>query len=94
MRLIGTSLHIRRDEGLTNRGELLLPETMVKLGQTGKVIGCGPGRFNQDGTWESVRSAVGSRVLFRMDQGLDAGDGTLFLKDELVYCVLGNEERV
>src|ERR687892_2718874 len=59
----------------TTKGGIYLPDTAKEKPQEGEVIAVGPGRVSDAGTRIPMELAVGDRVVYSKDAGMEYKDG-------------------
>lgn len=57
-------------------GGILLPDSAKEKPQVGEIVGIGPGKRNNDGSYQTVDIKIGDKVLFSKYAGTDIKLGT------------------
>lgn len=67
---------VEEDEMTFAGGQLVLPDTAKEKPQVGEVVQVGPGKRNDDGSFQTMEVKVGDRVLYSKYAGTDIKLGT------------------
>ena len=73
-------------------GGILLPDTAKEKPQVGKVIQVGPGKHNDDGSYQAIEVKVGDKVLYSKYAGTDiklGSDDYVLLRESDILAALG-----
>jgi chaperonin GroES len=73
-------------------GGILLPDTAKEKPQVGEVIQVGPGKRNDDGSYQTIEVKVGDKVLYSKYAGTDiklGSDDYVLLRESDILAALG-----
>ncbi|QQE65165.1 co-chaperone GroES [Leptolyngbya sp. BL0902] len=73
-------------------GGILLPDTAKEKPQVGEVIQVGPGKRNDDGSYQAIEVKVGDKVLYSKYAGTDiklGSDDYVLLRESDILAALG-----
>ena len=84
IRPLGNRLVVRRQEAITTKGGILLPEAAQEKPRQGEVMAVGPGKIDEKGRLQPLSVKVGDRVLFSSYAGTEykAGDDERLIVSE------------
>lgn len=92
---MATPLHdrviVRRSEGETMRGGIIIPDNAKEKPQQGEIIAVGRGKSNEEGKLFPLAVQVGDVVLFGKYSGTDIqidGQDLLIMREEEIMCIL------
>ncbi len=83
---LGNRIVIERQEAVTTKGGILLPETAKEKPRHGTVIAVGPGKSDEKGKVHPLDLKVGDQVLF------SSYAGTEYKEAEKDYLILSEED--
>jgi chaperonin GroES len=82
----GNRVVVKRQEALTTKGGILLPEAAQEKPREGKVIAVGPGRTDANGRVHPIDLKAGDKVLFSSYAGSE------YKADEESYLILSEDD--
>lgn len=90
---LGKRVLVKRFKATATKGGILLPDSAQEKPKEGQVIAVGPGKSNEDGTYEPVTLKVGDRILFSSYSGTEVKcecdeEECLILSEDDVFGVL------
>ena len=88
---LGNRVLIKRSKAQTTKGGILLPDSAQEKPKEGVVVAVGPGKFDENGTKESMQLKIGDRVLFSSYSGTEVkneDEEMLILSEDDILGVL------
>ena len=85
---LGNRVLVQRSKVKTSKGGIILPDTAQEKPKEGKVIACGPGKMNDEGTLEFMSVKIGDVVLFSSYAGTEVKSN----ETEEEYLILSEDE--
>ncbi len=80
----------RIEEEETTAGGIIIPDTAKEKPSEGKVVACGKGKVNEDGTTQPLDVKKGDRILFSKYAGTEVnvdGDELIIIREDDVLAV-------
>jgi chaperonin GroES len=80
-----------RDAEEKTAGGILLPDTAKEKPQVGEVVAVGPGKRNDDGSYQTIEVQIGDNVLYSKYAGTDiklAGEEYVLLSEKDILATL------
>jgi chaperonin GroES len=73
-------------------GGILLPDTAKEKPQVGEIVAVGPGKRNDDGSYQALEVKIGDKVLYSKYAGTDiklGGEEYVLLSEKDILATLG-----
>jgi chaperonin GroES len=85
---LGNRVLIKRNKKSSSKGGILLPDSAQEKPKEGTIVSVGPGKFNDEGTQETMNVSVGDLVLFSSYAGTEVKDQG----DEEEYLIMSEDD--
>lgn len=90
---LGNRVLVKRNEAISVKGGILLPDSAKEKPKQGEILSVGPGKKDKEGKLKEMTVQVGDKVLFSTYAGVtlstnDQDGEYLILSEDDILCVL------